>query len=59
MVGNMTNYDAIKNMSLEQMAVTMYLLVAPFMEAMGEATPDAKAKVAADIRTMLQSEVKK
>ena len=54
----MTNYESIKNMTLEQMAVTMYLLVAPFMEAVGEVTQADRAKVTADIKAMLKAEVK-
>lgn len=54
----MNNYEKIKNMTLEQMAVTMYLLVIPFMEAMGEVTREDRAKAIADIKTMLQDEVK-
>lgn len=53
----MTQYESIKNMTLEQMAVTMYLLVMPFREALGEVTQAERAKIAADIKAMLQREI--
>lgn len=55
----MTNYESIKNMSLEQMTITMYLLVAPFMEAAGEVTPEVRAKAVEEIKDFLLAEVKK
>ena len=54
----MTNYESIKNMTLEQMAVTMYLLIAPFLEAMGEVTREDRERTIADIKAMLSSDVK-
>ena len=54
----MNNYESIKKQTLEQMAVTLYLLVAPFMEAMGEVTQADRAKAIANIKAMLQAEVK-
>ena len=54
----MNNYESIKGMTLEQMAVTMYLLIAPFMEALGKVTQEDRAKAIAEIKTMLQAEVK-
>lgn len=54
----MTNYEAIKNMSLEQLTVTLYLLVAPFMEKLGPVTEADRKQVIAQINEMLTKEVK-
>ena len=56
----MTNYESIKEMSLEEMAITMYLLVAPFAEAvngvkLGEAD---RLGIIKQLKEFLQAEIK-
>lgn len=54
----MNNYESIKQMSLEQMAVTLYLLIAPFMEALGEVDEQTRLDTVRKIKGFLQAEVK-
>ena len=59
----MTNYESIKNMTLEQMAVTLYLTVIPFVEeaakARGESvTKEVRENTVREIKAFLQAEIK-
>lgn len=56
----MNNYESIKNMSLEQMAVMLYLLIEPFEEQLAELLNENvdKAKTAREIKEFLLKEVK-
>lgn len=54
----MNNYESIKQMSLEQMAVTIYLLIAPFMEELGEVDEQTRLDTVRSIKGFLQAEVK-
>ena len=56
--GNMNNYEGIKQMSLEQMAVTLYLLIAPFMEKLGEVDEQTRLAMIQQIKGFLSAEVK-
>lgn len=53
-----SNYEVIKKMSLEQLTVTLYLLVAPFMEKLGPVTEEDRKQAIAQIKAMLTKEVK-
>lgn len=57
----MNNYESIKNMSLEQMAVTLYVLVAPFAEALngGKLEEAERQDMVQKLKAFLQAEVKK
>ena len=57
----MNNYESIKGMSLEEMAITMYVLVAPFAEALngGELTEPDRLDIIDKLTTFLKAEVKK
>lgn len=57
----MNNYESIKNMSLEQMAVTLYVLVAPFAEALngGKLDEADRLDIVNKLKTFLTTEVKK
>ena len=54
----MNNYESIKQMSLEQMAVSLYLLIAPFMEQLGEVDEQTRLDTMRRIKGFLQAEVK-
>lgn len=56
----MNNYESIKNMSLEQMAVTLYVLVAPFAEALngGKLEEADRLDMVRKLKAFLQAEVK-
>ena len=54
----MNNYESFKQMSLEQMAVALYLLIAPFMEQLGEVDEQTRLDAAQRIKSFLQAEVK-
>ena len=56
--GNMNNYESIKQMSLEQMTVMLYLLVAPFMEKVGEVDEQTRLATIQQIKDFLSAEVK-
>lgn len=50
----MTNYEAIKNMNLKQMAYAFYVMLLPFIEDFSE---EERKAAYADIAKMLMSEV--
>lgn len=54
----MNNYESFKQMSLEQMTVALYLLIAPFMEQLGEVDEQTRLDTVRRIKSFLQSEVK-
>lgn len=54
----MNNYESIKQMSLEQMAVTLYLMIAPFMEKVGEVDEQTRLDTLRQIKSFLQADVK-
>ena len=56
----MNNYESMKQMSLEQMTVSLYLLVAPFAEALngGKLEESVRLKILGQLKTFLQAEVK-
>lgn len=49
----MTHYEAIKNMSLKQMAYTFYIFVKPFLE---DFTDEEKKAVYEEVVKMLEQE---
>ena len=53
----MKNYEAIKNMSVEEMASTFYMFVKPFMDAF-ELPEEQRKKMQESIKTFLETEVK-
>ena len=57
----MNNYESMKQMSLEQMTVSLYLLVAPFAEALkgGKLEESERLEILGQLKTFLQTEVKK
>lgn len=55
----MNNYESIKQMSLEQMAVTFYLLIAPFMEKVSEVDEKTRLDTVRQIKSFLEADVKK
>ena len=55
----MNNYEIIKQMSLEQMAVTLYLLIAPFMEELGEVDEQTRLDTVRRIKGFLQADANK
>lgn len=55
----MNNYESIKQMSLEQMAVTLYLLIAPFMEELGEVDEQTRLDTVRRIKGFLQADTNK
>ena len=57
----MNNYESIKGMSLEQMAITMYVLIAPFAEALndGELEEAERLDIIGKLTAFLKAEVKK
>lgn len=59
--GNMNNYESIKQMSIEQMAVMLCVLVAPFAEALngGKLEEADRRDIAQKMKDFLQAEVKK
>lgn len=54
----MKNYEAIKTMSLEEMAAMLYMFVKPFMEFLNM-TAEQKDKMRKHIREFLAAEVKR
>ena len=56
----MTNYESIKQMSLEEMAITMYVLIAPFAEALnGKPLEEAdRLDIISKLKAFLQAGVK-
>lgn len=46
-------------MSLEQMAVTLYLLITPFMEELGEVDEQTRRDTVRSIKGFLQADAKK
>lgn len=56
----MKNYESIKQMNLEEMAITMYLLIAPFAEAVngGKLEEPMTLEIIGQIKGFLQAEVK-
>lgn len=55
-VDDMTNHEAIKGMSVEEMAFVFYMMMKPFIEAMGASEEDGKA-IRDNLRAFLQSDV--
>lgn len=57
----MTNYESIKGMSPEEMAITMYVLVAPFAEALngGKLDEADRLDIIGKLKGFLSAEVKK
>lgn len=57
----MNNYESIKQMSLEEMAITMYVLVAPFAEALngGKLEEADRLDIIDKLKAFLKAEVKK
>ena len=53
----MTNYEAIKQMSLEEMAAMLYFAVKPMLDYM-EATEAQRKEVQKGLREVLATEVK-
>lgn len=53
----MTNYEAIKRMSLEEMAAMLYLFAKPMLDGL-EATKEDREKLQKSIREFLTTEVK-
>ena len=56
----MNNYESIKQMSLEQMTVSLYLLVAPFAEALngGKLEESERLNILGQLKDFLQADVK-
>ena len=56
----MNNYESIKQMSLEQMTVSLYLLVAPFAEALngGKLEESERMNILGQLKDFLKAEVK-
>lgn len=56
----MNNYESIKGMTLEQMAVTLYFLVAPFAEELngGKLEEADRLDMIGKLKAFLQAEVK-
>ncbi len=57
----MNNYESIKQMSLEQMTVALYVLVAPFAEALNGGTLEEadRLDIVQKLKAFLQAETKK
>lgn len=53
----MTNYEAIKRMSLEEMGAIFYLFAKPMLDGL-EATKEDREKLRKSIREFLATEVK-
>lgn len=53
----MTNYEAIKRMSKEEVAAMLYLFARPFFELL-KMDNDSREEAKKDIRAFLDSEVK-
>jgi hypothetical protein len=51
-----TNYEAIKEMSLEETAAMFYIFAKPFFDLLG-ATEEQKAQVRENIRAFLKAEI--
>lgn len=54
----MTNYEAIKNMSLEEMAAMLYIFAKPFAELLNM-TAEQKAEMRKGVHEFLAAEVKR
>lgn len=56
----MNNYESMKQMSLEQMVIAMYVLVAPFAEALngGKLEEADRLDIIKKLKEFLQAEVK-
>jgi hypothetical protein len=54
----MTNYEAIKNMSIGEMAAVFYMFTKPMMDAF-EMSKEQKEQMKNNIKTFLNTEVKK
>lgn len=54
----MTNYEAIKNLSLEEMAAMFYIFAKPFAELLNM-TAEQKSEMRKHIRETLAAEVKR
>ena len=57
----MNNYESIKEMSLEEMTIALYVLIAPFAEAVngGKLEESDTLGIIGQLKTFLQAEVKK
>ena len=55
----MTNHESLKQMNIEQMTVSLYLLVAPFAEALngGKLDEAETLKIIGQLKGFLQAEV--
>ena len=53
----MTNYEAIKNMSLPEVAAMLYIFTKSFMDAF-ELPPEQREDIKRNINTFLNTEVK-
>lgn len=54
----MTNYEAIKNMSADEMAAVFYMFTKPMMDAF-EMSKEQKDQMRDSIKAFLKTEVKK
>ena len=56
----MNNYESIKGMSLEEMTIALYVLIAPFAEALngGKLEEADRLDVVKKLKEFLQAEVK-
>lgn len=56
----MTNYESLKQMSLEQMTISLYVLIAPFAEAVngGKLEEADRLDIIRKLKDFLQAEVK-
>ena len=57
-MANKTNYDAIKNMSIDEMAAVFYMFMRPILEAFKLDDAEHKQKVRNTIKAFLNAEVK-
>ncbi len=53
----MTNYEAIKDMNIEEMAAIFYMFIKPFMDAF-ELSEDQKRAMRESVMAFLETEVK-
>lgn len=51
----MTNFEAIKEMSVEEVAAMLYIFIKPFMDTL-DTTEEGKMKVRESIREFLNTE---
>lgn len=56
----MNNYESLKQMSLEQMTISLYVLIAPFAEALngGKLEEPDRLDIIKKLKDFLQAEVK-